>query len=203
MSYDAAKPATSAATWAAFCADQRENQRAIYEQDVGVGLRRVFVNKTVSTTIANTAAETAFDKSISLPAGIIAAAGCIVEILAGGWYSSTGIPTLTFRPRIGGSQIGTVGFVTSNAASYSWFVRHVVPFRTVGASGGFPGHSNLSGTVGSFNPLNLASISAPVIDTTGALTVDLTAQWEAASASNQVAQDFLYVAVYQPQVLTT
>lgn len=139
------------------------------------------------STVANTTDETAYNKSFTIPANFLKA-GQVVRVRAGGRFSCTGTPVLNNRLKIGitvgppvsgGQLIGSNGFTCSSGASgLGWRVDTDLVVRSIGATGSISPSNSQS---------NVATIGAALtVDTTAAIVIHPTAQWDAASASNTV-----------------
>jgi predicted RecA/RadA family phage recombinase len=159
--------------------------------EVGVsGL--MYAAAAASAVISNTVAETAFDKSFSIPADSLAP-GDVIEIEALGICPSTnGTDTLTVKLKIGATVIvATPAVDVANNDIFAVKARLVV--RTIGAGGTFVAMAEqalgVEGTV-TEKPAKLASTA---IDTTAAQAITVTAQWSVATAANQVRLDVLNV----------
>jgi len=91
---------------------------------------------TDSGAIANTNTKQAFNRAITIPANRAIFPGTAFIVEAGGTYSTTGTPTLSFFMS---DSANVADFATSpaittpnNAASYLWFMRAAFVFRAVG-----------------------------------------------------------------------
>lgn len=146
-----------------------------------------------STTVSNTTTETTFSTSgLSLAANTLRA-GDIIEVELQGIATATNsTDTLTINLELGTTTIVTTGAVDV-VTNDLFHVRALIQVRTVGASGTIVATGTqalgTSGTV-TAKPFLLASTT---LDTTAAVTVNATATWSVASASNSVRLDVFAV----------
>jgi Pectate lyase superfamily protein len=164
-----------------------------------------------STAVANTTAETAFDKSVTIPAYAVQSAGTIIRIHAHGlWSSTASSPVITLRVYIGGAsgKVVNVGVYTVAPATHSnlqWENDPELVVRATGASGTARTASNWrafgadttfgqqllisgAGTVGTLTP----------IDWTTTQQIVATVTWGTADPSNSAMLDALSVEVIKP-----
>lgn len=142
-----------------------------------------------STAIANTTNETAYDRSFTITAGALdehGAGGHLIRVRAAGRFSCTGTPTLTNRIKInlatlgppvtGGNLVAEESFTcASGVTDYGWRLETYLVVRNAGVL--VPSHqSSNTAAVG-------AAISVPSISAND-VTIHVTSQWGAASASN-------------------
>lgn len=122
------------------------------------------------------------------------AVGNMFTICAGGKFSTTATPTLTFTLRYGGlagtSLAASAAITTpSGAANLTWQLNAQLNIRTTGASGTVMTVGSVAG-VSAATTLNLIPATTPAtatIDTTtNTSTLVLTAKWSASSASNTI-----------------
>jgi len=152
------------------------------------------VSTSSSTAISNTAATTAFSKTFSIPANYLRA-GSVVRVHAGGIYSTTGTPTIFFQARVGSQRFFQSSIITTaaNASNYAWNLSAMDVFRTIGAAATHapgPGFVNMAtgsvvSTTVAINDGN-ANTANTNVNSTGALTVDITVTWGTASLSNTI-----------------
>lgn len=160
-----------------------------------------YVNDAPSAVITNTTTETVFDKSLLLPPGTLAVARRLV-VRASGSFTETNLlvaPNITFRLRlrIGAGPTTKVLCTLPGTAILTddgWMIEYAGHILAVGSpsSRSLVGQSQMvAGTL----PAALLGARGTVaaIDTTQAMTVQVTAQWSAASASNQVVMSDLEV----------
>lgn len=144
-----------------------------------------------SAAVTNTTTETAFDKSLTLPAGALQA-GDVVRIRFQGIATSTNsTDTLTIKAYIGATEVMAIAAV--DAANSDVFVGYCeVVIRTVGATGTCVamGTGITDAAATAMGALYKAS---QAIDTTAANSVAVKATWSVASASNSCRLDILTV----------
>ena len=144
-----------------------------------------------STTITNTNTETTFSNgSVSIPANTLKV-GSVIRVRAHGVAPSTNsTDTLTIKLKIGTTVL--VASAAIDVANDDTFVVDAyLIVRTIGATGTLVANGLIGLGVDTVGTTRVDSGSA-TIDTTGALTLALTATWSVASASNQVAlQSFI------------
>lgn len=140
-----------------------------------------------SAAVSNTATETAFDKTITIPANLLSV-GAVLRISGRVRVTSgNSTNTLTLKLKVGSQVILTTAAVdvTDGGGDIGVFSAEVT-VRTIGASGTLTasGSSGL-GVIGTatmrVDGLAAASFTA---DTTAALVISATATWSVASASN-------------------
>jgi len=163
--------------------------------------RLAYLNTAPSSTITNTAAETAFDTSYSIPPNSLKA-GSLVKIKYQGIAPSTNATdTLTIRLRFGGLA-GTVllaGTATDVANNNIFAGEFEVAIRTAGASGtmvGYGTHTEVPAASGTAVHDITEVLPATTVDTTAAQVVNVTATWSVANAANQVRLDFMRVEIW-------
>jgi len=144
-----------------------------------------------SGAISNTLAETAFNKTFTIPGNTLRP-GDIIRIRASGVYS-TGVvaPNLTLRARIGaqGTNATTIAALAGQAGD-NWRIEADTFVRTIGAAG------NLEGAGGFVSILTASGTGSPsntVSDTTNNLVVDVTATWSVADAADTITMQTLLV----------
>lgn len=150
--------------------------------------RTRYASIATSSAIANTTTETIFDKNYTIPAGRLVA-GSVVRIVAHGTYATTGTPVLTLRGRVGGvggMNFGSASGTMAAVGTSGWNAVFVFALRAAGASGtAVPGYG-AAGFVGSTDMLPSTVGATGTVNTTGTLSLVLTAQWGTASASNTI-----------------
>jgi hypothetical protein len=156
-------------------------------------LDRVVYNAiAASAVISNTIAETAFDKSYSIPANSLKAGESLHIRAWGACPSTNSTDTLNVKLRIGGTQIVATGAVDV-ANNDIFLIDVVVTFRAVGSSGTLVAAGSValgaSGTV----TAKAAALSSTSLNTTQNQTIDVTATWSVANAGNQVRLDGLHI----------
>lgn len=152
-----------------------------------------------STAIASTTSKTAFSKTYSLPAGFANVAGTVVRVRASFTYSDTGTPTLAISVRIGATDffINTAITLPSGVSNNVVSIEASFIVRSTGASATIkpgPGRIALNGSAQG-NTLQ----STFTKDLTGALTIDVTAQWGTSSASNTIVMTSMEVELATPE----
>jgi hypothetical protein len=148
--------------------------------------------KVTSATVANTTTETTIISSTSavgtltLPANFFVA-GKTIRIRAKGFFSATASPTINIRFKLGASTICSTGTLTStNATNQVWDLDIVVTCRTTGAGGTVFAQGDYSQMVTGGAVQGLVTTAAATVNTTSSQTVNITAQWSAASISNSI-----------------
>lgn len=155
----------------------------------GGGARAVLANTVADsgTTVTNTTTETSFGSTATIPANTLKA-GDRIRIRSHGITPSTnGTDTLTVKLKIGSSIVFATAAIDV-ANNDTWVIDAEVTVRTTGASGtiiasgmgvlGVPTTATARGS----------GLASTTLDTTAAATIDATATWSAASASNQATQ---------------
>lgn len=145
-----------------------------------------------STAISNTTVQTAFDKAHTIKANTLRA-GDVIRVRAQAIATATNsTDTLIMTLRLGTTDVlvtatvdvadGDIGFIDAD-----------IVIRTIGASGTFvaAGHTSL-GVPGTVTAKPKLKASAAV-DTTADLSVNVTATWSVASASNSCRLDIMDV----------
>lgn len=152
----------------------------------------LFAAVAASAAVTNTTTQTAFDKSHTIKANTLRP-GDIIRVRAQGIATATNsTDTLNAVLRLGTTDVIPTGAL--DVADNDIFVIDAdIVIRTVGAGGTFValGHSNIgaSGT-STTKHKNKASTA---VDTTADLSVNVTATWSVASASNSCRLDILNV----------
>mgnify|MGYP003393190716 CR=1 FL=1 len=154
-----------------------------------------------SAAISNLTAETAFDKTYSIESNSLKA-GDVIRILAQGTATATNsTDTLDFQLRLGTADIFATGAVDV-ADGDIFYIQADIVIRTIGASGTFVGAgitaNGVPGTV-TGRPRFKASTA---LDTTADISVNCSATWSVASASNSCRLDILNVQVL-PAAITS
>ncbi len=160
-----------------------------------------YATATVSTAIANTAAETAFSKTYTILKYVLNVLGTQVRVKAAGRISSAGSPTMTFRVKIGGVTIGTFTFAVGSGVSGDAFTIDssftiaainsgaMLVGPSIGVMGGFSGAS----TVQASRTVGFQGIDCRIDN-----ILSLTAQWGTASVSNTVTLDSFTLDILYP-----
>lgn len=151
--------------------------------------------QTATTTVANTVTETTLYGTIGRGTLTIAAntlaVGDTLKLSARGIMSETGTPNINFRVKFGSTEIVSTGNITMSGAmtNDSWILDCEITVLSIGASGTVFGAgavflddtSNVNGLTNSSTPA-----TAIVVDTTAAITINITAQWDTADAGNTI-----------------
>lgn len=158
------------------------------------GTDLLYSAEAASAAVTNTVTETAFDKSYSIPANTLQP-GDVIRVRAQGIATATNsTDTLDAQLRLGTTDILATGAVDV-ANNDVFFIDADIVIRTVGASGTMVavGHTAIGapGTVTS-KPKFLASTA---IDTTAAISVNVSATWSVANAGNSCRLDILDVQI--------
>jgi hypothetical protein len=160
-----------------------------------IGAKGLFTQTEDSTAITNTTTETSLlasgEGSLSVPANGFAVGNTFVAYLEGN-LSSLNNAQLTIRIKDNGTELATTGVMTLVSTSDNYYE---LPIRFVVRAIGGAGVASLM-TSGSFHYTKTANNSPEVIsfdslnnstfDTTTASTLNVTAEWGAASADNSI-----------------
>lgn len=152
----------------------------------------IYSAEAASAAISNTTTQTAFDKSVSIPANTLQE-GDIIRVKAQGIATATN-STDTLNVTL---RIGTVDLVTTGALDVAdndiFTIEADLVVRTIGASGTFVTMAQTNiGTPGTATTKAKFKAST-TLDTTAAASVNATATWSVASASNSCRLDILNV----------
>lgn len=143
-----------------------------------------------STAVTNTTVQTAFDKSVTIPAGSLKAGDVIRVLLQAIATATNSTDTLAVALQIAGADVVATPAVDVANNDIAVIMADIV-VRTVGAGGTFvaAGFASL-GTPGTATAraVNKASTA---IDTTAALTIRGAATWSVANAGNSCRLDVL------------
>jgi len=157
----------------------------------GGGGALVYVNTSIPSgnTIANTASETAFDSSYTIPADTLEA-GMIVRVRLFGVFSTTGTPTLQLRIKLGSTTYIDTGAITlpSSVTDMGFCVDAQLVVHSAGATGEIDaqGVAMLGLTTATAQAVTIPNTSTVTTDTTGSLALSATAEWSTADADNTV-----------------
>lgn len=161
--------------------------RRLVDGTVDRVVKHKLVNTANSTAISGTAAPTDF--SIVYPASTsLYVVGRILKIMAGGFYSSTGTPTLEIGVRIGGTVIiaFTAKNCINNAVNESWRFDMEIITRSLGVTGTVMAQGteffNTQQTTDEVE--TIVTTSAITVNTTIPQNLNIYARWNVASASN-------------------
>lgn len=152
----------------------------------------VFANTTIQggDTVANTTSETNFASNYSIPANDCQP-GRVFRVTAQGLYSTAGTaPTLNMRVKFGTTVLVASGTNTTSASAVSREWR--LEFQLTCISTGVSGSVEAGGTFTRFSSTvasvlwELRNAATVTVDTTATQTLQISAQWSAASASNTI-----------------
>lgn len=150
-----------------------------------------------SAAVSNTTTETAFDKTVPIPADTLQP-GDAIRVRAQAIATATNsTDTLDLQLRLGTTDILATGAVDVANGDIGYIDADIV-IRTIGASGTMVAAGvvalGVPGTV-TAKPKLMASTA---LDTTAAISVNISATWSAANAGNSVRLDVLDVQVVRP-----
>jgi Pectate lyase superfamily protein len=158
-----------------------------------------FVSTSSSTAISNTATETSFSITYTLPADILTMVGTTLRIKAAGNYSTSGTPYLTLRAKIGGQTIAEAIVPTANSANhYGWSLEAdaVVRFTSSSSFNLQRGYNYFS--TGGGGTASSALWGQASINTASTQLVEITATWSVSSSSNSITMDAFSIEVLYP-----
>lgn len=145
---------------------------------------KVVANTTTETTLTNTGSGKLSFGSNEL------GSGKVLRVSAAGVFSTTGTPSLQFKLKLGATTIldSTAINAPNGVTNELWILDVLVSIRSIGSSGSIFSQGVVKLTSGATTAQieKLLNTSAATIDTTAALTIDLTATWGTASASNTI-----------------
>lgn len=154
----------------------------------------IFAEVAAATAVANTAAETAFDQSVTIPASTLAA-GDVIRVRAQGIATATHTTdTLTIK-----LYIGTTAVIVTAAVDVAdndiFYIEADIVIRTAGASG-----TLVAAGVEALGAAGTATArpqfkASTAVDTTASQAIAVKATWSAADAGNSVRMDVLNVQV--------
>jgi len=125
-----------------------------------------------------------------LPANLFQTAGRTVRITVRGTIANTGTPTLDLKFKLGSTTIASLGATTlSTITGTGNFVATLyVTCRTTGASGAVRANGEMLYFTTATTPqtIQLADTNTSSVNTTTTQTLDVTATWGTASASNTI-----------------
>lgn len=142
---------------------------------------------TSSATITNTAVETAFDQTITVPANTLSV-GSLLRILAKvSVPSGNSTNTLTLRLKVGSQVVALTAAVdVTDAGGDVGILRAELAVRSLGSSGSFSAAGEAGLGVPATATVRIGGVSGTfTLNTNAALVISVTAEWSAASASNQ------------------
>lgn len=157
-------------------------------------LLQSYANVTNSSEVANTATETKFDRSYTIPADSLKV-GSTIRIRAAGEVDDWNNGGLVVRARLGGVSGDILGSVSQGtpAAADSFFLDIVATIRTIGSPGSV--RSTYQFVLGGDQKPETALTFTGTPDTTGSLEVCITADWASAHADNRVTLHSLVIDV--------
>ena len=149
-----------------------------------------------SAAVTNTASETAFDKTVTIPANSLVD-GSLLHIRA--WGIATGTDstdTLQLKLRLADGT-NTIALITTTAldvADNDTFVLDSwVTIRTDGASGTLVASGWYAEDAEGTAAMQQDTVNSSTVDTTAEITIDVTANWSAAVSANTCRLDQLIV----------
>lgn len=156
----------------------------------------LYASEAASATIAETTAETAFDKSFTIPANMLQA-GDILRIRALATAPSTNSSdTLNLKLKIGSTEIFATGAVDVVNGDVG-LIECDLQIRTIGETGAFVAlGKQILDAVGT--ALVSAAKGSTTLDTTAAQALTVTATWSVSHADNQVRLDQFTVELIRP-----
>lgn len=156
-------------------------------------------SQTATVTVANTNAETtlvgAGRGSVSLPANYFVLAGKTLRVTARGYFSSNnGIETLKLRVKLTDADATEIVLETGDQSVGSrtdcgWEVRALLTCYSIGATGNFwgQGFATMASSATASDVLQMVKTAVVAnLDTTSTMTVNVTADWNNASAANTI-----------------
>lgn len=152
----------------------------------------VLLVNTATVSVANTTTETSFQPTAAytLPANYLTV-GRGIRVLAAGNYTTTLVPPATMNTRayLGSTVLrAPVNFTPlTTQTGYPWYCELCLVCLSTGATGTvWPSYyfSTVASSTTVYAVQDVTNTGTITIDTTSALSVDLTVQWSAASASN-------------------
>lgn len=174
------------------------------DEGAGAGMGEMLIGAITSssTAVSNTSSETAFDRSVSIPANLLSA-GSVLRIRAKvNVTSGNGADTLTLRLKLGGNTISASAPIdVTDLGGDVGILDAEITVRSIGAAGVL-----VSAGVGGLGVPLTATIRVGcqagtfTLDTTAAQSVTVTAQWSAMSASNSCQLEALVVSMLRASV---
>lgn len=153
-----------------------------------------------TATVANTTVETtligAGAGSLTIPANFLTV-GRMVRVSAIGVHSASGNPSIRVRAYLSAAVVLDTGLVSSgNSTNATWEMRGFITCYSVGGTGSVYAQGFYEEDISTQSPFGMANTSPVTINTTTALTFNLTAQWGTASVGNSdVCSNFLLEAL--------
>lgn len=165
--------------------------------DAKVIAKKLTASVAASAAVANTATETEFDKSFTLPANVLKV-GSLLRIRYQGIATATNAnDTLTVKLYIGGkagTALQTLG-ATDVANNDIFAGEFYLSIRTIGATGTMVGWGNGTKTLAASGTATMVvnTLASTAIDTTAAQKLVAAATWSAANAGNSCRLDYFTV----------
>lgn len=164
----------------------------------------LYTNVTVGTTVTNTTTETSLftgatpsTNSIVTIEGGSSRVGTVYRLRAYLLFNTTGTPTIRFRLKLGSTTVADTTAFTAPTVSGLAYLDMLIFVNTLGAAGLV--RAQLEGrltsvTTGLTTNTDFSGAAGEVaVDTTADQAIDLTAQWGAAAAGNQVQLLSIYI----------
>jgi hypothetical protein len=160
----------------------------------------LYVQKTASTAISNTTAETAFNQTATVPANSLFLPGTVLKIRASGKFSKTSGSTVNFdvRIKLGGLVLTAANVnVINGAVDYAWYATAEIVVLSTGSSGSI---RRAGGELGfAFTDSTPAwNVGDSTLNTTTDQTVTVTVTPSVASTSNTITLDAITVRADYP-----
>lgn len=159
--------------------------------------KKLYAATAASSAVTNTAVETLFDSSYTLPADILKV-GSVLHIRYQGIATATNsTDTLRARLVIGGltgTVLQTCG--ATDVANNNIFAGEIyLTVRTVGATGTFVGWGSATSTLAASGTATMVvnSVASTTIDTTATQVIGVGATWSVANSGNSCRLDYLTV----------
>jgi hypothetical protein len=157
----------------------------------------LYTNTTIGTTLTNSVVETSLFIGVTASAGStrtleagFTKAGTLYKIHIEGDLVTTGTPTIQFRLKLGVTTINdSTAIATPNNSSGRFSLDYYLQFYTIGAAATDRCHltGHMTPTTNGISTLTFFKrVDAVAVDLTASQTFDLTAQWGAAAAGNQI-----------------
>lgn len=155
-------------------------------------VRAVLFTQTANATVANTVAETTIIGSgvgsLTLPANFLTVGRTIHFRLWGIYSTDAAAPTLNVNVKLGGTTIMTTTAIAATAAmtNRGLTIHGMITCRTTGATGTVFGQGQCEQNNANTNSQarDMENTATVTVDTTAALTFDITVTWGTANANN-------------------
>jgi hypothetical protein len=154
-------------------------------------------------TIANTASETAFTSSYTIPANSLRA-GSVIKVTLYGTYGTDAVlaPTLQGRLKIGGTTRLDTGSLTAvvGATNRGWTAEGQIVVHSIGASGvaDAQGTAQFSTAVTAALSVHMPNTATFTLDTTASQAITVTIQWGTADTDNTITLRQFIVSISNP-----